>query len=137
MQSTNRLEYLREKENKLLFSAGKYRVTKGTVSTAFRSFKGMLLGFAIANVFIKFRKPSLFFNIALFIVFLALSFMFVRHERRHYRIAGHLDALKKTGIIFIACFLVSLVSLFYLNLDTFLIVLSITMFFTSLSYSLE
>lgn len=132
------LKYLERKEEKILFSIKKLAITHGHISIFLRTLKGMVLGFGIANIFIQtVRNIPLFYYLLFLVIMFGLSVLLIHHERRHYKRKGWENSLKVCSYILLACFLVSLLVFIYSDYTGFFTVLAVTLFFSSLTYSME
>lgn len=132
------LGYLEKKEKKIIFSLKKLVISHGQLSAYLRVFKGLILGFALGNLLIQTSKQhSFFYYLSFFILSFLLAVFFINYEKRHYRRKGLVNSIRILFWILVLSFLFSSIVFVYGGYKEFIIVLTITMFFSSLSYSME
>lgn len=132
------LGYLEKKEKKIIFSLKRLTISHGQISTYVRIVKGAILGFALGNLLIQTSKQhSFFYYISFFILSFLLAIFFINYEKRHYRRKGLANSIKILFWILVLSFLFSSIVFVYGGYKDFITVLTITIFFSSLSYSME
>ena len=132
------LKYLEKKEKRIIFSFKNKLISHGKLASYFRFFKGLILGFGLGNLLIQRSKE---YPLAYYLVFLTLFFVFsvllINYEKRSYKRKGLTNSIKVGLLILFICFLFSLIVLIYSNYKNLIVILTITMFFSSLTYSME
>lgn len=132
------LNYLEKKEKQILFSLRKIVISHGRMSAYVRIFKGLILGIGLGNLLIQKSKQYPFiYYLAFFALFFCLSILLINYERRHYKRKGLMNSIKIGFKILLLSFLFSSFVLIYTNYKNFIVVVAVTMFFSSLAYSME
>jgi len=132
------LGYLEKKEKRVTFSFKNKSFSHGQLTSYLRVFKGIILGFGLGNLLIsRVKNLSFLYNLVVLLLLFCISVLLINYERRYYNRKTFRNSIKKAIWIFLVCLLFSSIVLLYSNYKGFIVVLALTLFFSSFAYSME